>query len=126
MPRKNIALGTSVENDMAFSRGVVFENFCFVAGTTGVDPDTSELADSFTEQAKSCFKTIEQILGKAGFSLSDSVRATYYVTNSDYLAALGPVIKEVFKDIRPAATVLIAQLPSPAMKIEIEITAMKA
>jgi enamine deaminase RidA (YjgF/YER057c/UK114 family) len=59
--------------------------------------------------------------------MSAIVRVTYYVTKAEYHDTIAPILGEKFGDIRPAATALIvAGLIRPEMKVEIEVTAMKA
>ena len=61
----------------------------------------------------------------AGFDLSDIVRVQYTITNR----TLAPECTEVFgsylADIRPAATMVIADLMEPEMLVEVEVTAFK-
>lgn len=42
-----------------------------------------------------------------------------------YVSTVFDLVGTYFKDIRPAATMLICDLIDPAMKIEIEVTALK-
>ena len=55
----------------------------------------------------------------------DIVRVQYTVTDSALVDAVIPVLGENLGAIRPAATMVIAGLIKPEMKIEIEITAFK-
>ena len=64
-------------------------------------------------------------LAEAGFSLADVVRATYIVTDASYADAVFSVVGRYFATTRPAATMMIAGLIRPEMKIEIEVTARK-
>jgi enamine deaminase RidA (YjgF/YER057c/UK114 family) len=53
------------------------------------------------------------------------VRVHYTLTDAGMVAALSPVLAEVLGQIRPAATMVIAGLIRPEMKVEIEVTAFK-
>jgi len=55
----------------------------------------------------------------------DIARATYYVTSRDDARAVLDVRGAVLAGIRPAATMLIAGLIEPEMKVEIEVTALR-
>jgi enamine deaminase RidA (YjgF/YER057c/UK114 family) len=100
-------------------------DFVFVSGTTGFDYATMTISADVVEQTRQTFRNIEAALQKAGSSLKDAVRATYYVVNADDWPKIYPVFKEFLADSRPASTALICGLVDPRMKIEIEITARK-
>jgi enamine deaminase RidA (YjgF/YER057c/UK114 family) len=123
--RTLISSGSPFEKQVGYSRAVVQGNWCFVAGTTGRDPDTGEMPEDVCEQVHMAFRIIKTALDEAGFSLSDVVRATYYITDIAYHDIIAPVLGSYFADIRPAATMLVAGLIRPEMKVEIELTAYR-
>ena len=111
---------------MGYSRAVVKGNWCFVSGVTGYDYATMAMPDDPCEQARNCFRTIFAVLDEAGFAAEDIVRVQYTVTDAALVEAVIPALGEALGDIRPAATMVIAGLIRPEMKIEIEVTAMRA
>ncbi|MAW88980.1 MAG: hypothetical protein CMJ42_20880 [Phyllobacteriaceae bacterium] len=123
--RKLISTGSPFEKQAGYSRAVVDGGFCFVSGTTGYDYATMTMPDSVEVQARNAFATIAAALADAGFSLADVVSAVYYVTDAAYADAVFKVTGEHFGDIRPAATMVVAGLIRPEMKVEIEVTARK-
>jgi enamine deaminase RidA (YjgF/YER057c/UK114 family) len=124
--RRLISSGSPYEALAGYSRAVVQGNWCFVAGTTGADPESQIMPDDVAEQAANSFTNIIAALGEAGFELGHVVRATYYITDAAYFEAILPVLSRHFGEIRPAATcVVVAGLVDPAMKIEIEVTALR-
>ncbi|MBU0644982.1 MAG: RidA family protein [Alphaproteobacteria bacterium] len=123
--RKLISSGSAFESTMGYSRAVAQGDWCFVSGTTGYDYATMTMPDSIADQARNCFKTISNALEQAGFSLSDTVRVQYTVSDKALVDDLIPALGEALSDIRPAATMVIADLIKPEMKVEIEITAFK-
>lgn len=126
MSRKLISSGSPFEKTAGYSRAVVDGDFAFVSGTTGYDYATMTMPADVTAQTRNCFKTIEGALQQAGFSMTDLVRATYYITDAADADAVFAVCGEVLGDIRPAATLLVvAGLYKPEMKIEIEVTAKR-
>ena len=125
MTRRLISTGSPFERAFGYSRAVVEPPFVFVAGTTGYDYATMRLPDDAAEQAQQCWRTIATALAEAGAELADIVRATYYVTDRADAEPVLRVCGEVLAEIRPAATlVIVAGLLEPAMKVEIEVTAM--
>lgn len=110
---------------MGYSRAVVKGGWCFVSGVTGYDYATMTMPDSIADQGRNCFATIQGVLDQAGFTMADIVRVQYTVTDAALVDALVPVLGEALADIRPAATMVIAGLIRPEMKVEIEVTAFK-
>ncbi len=126
MVRTLISTGSPFEKAAGYSRAVVNGPFCFVAGTTGYDYATMQMPDDVGEQTANAFETIKRALFEAGFALGDAVRVTYYIPNITDVDAVFAVTGRYLGDIRPAATMLVAGLIKPEMKIEIELTAMRA
>ena len=126
MTRRLISTGSPFERQGGYSRAVVDGDFCFVAGTTGYDYATMKMPAGVADQARNAFRTIADVLGEAGFALSDIVRATYYVVDRSDADAVLAVCGEYLGDVRPAATILVvAGLLRPEMKVEIEVTARR-
>ena len=121
--RRLISSGSTFERDIGYSRAVVVDNWVFVSGTTGFDYETMTIADDVVAQADQCFRNIERALAEAGSSLEDVVRVRYIVPAGKDFEPCWPVLKRYLGDIRPAATMMVAGLADPRMKIEIEVTA---
>lgn len=115
-----------MEKAAGYSRAVVDGDWCFVAGTTGYDYANMTMPDDVVAQTRNCLKTIGEILLEAGFGLEHVVRARYIVTDAAHVEPVFAVLGETFGDIRPAATMIIAGLVKPEMKVEIEVTARKS
>lgn len=126
MARKLISGGSSFEATAGYSRAVVQDNWCFISGTTGYDYAKMELPASLEAQVHNTFNTIDKALHEAGFERSDIVRAHYYVPNRADVQSIFVLLGAYFKGIKPAATMVICDLIEPEMKIEIEVTALKA
>lgn len=125
MTRKLISTGSPFEEIAGYSRALVQDDWCFVSGTTGYDYKTMVMPDSVEEQTRNALLTVERTLEQAGFTLEDIVRMQYTVTDAAYANLAFPVLGEWFKTIRPAATMVVAGLIKPEMKIEIEATALR-
>lgn len=123
--RKNISGGSPYEPKLGYSRAVVQGDWCFLAGTTGADPVTKTWPDSVLEQTRNTLATIKSVLEGAGFGLKDVVRANYIITDAAYMEEIIPALSEAFGEVRPAATMIVAGLINPAMKVEIEVTAFR-
>lgn len=122
---KQISTGSPFEATMGYSRAIVKGGWCFVSGVTGYDYATMQMPDGIADQARNCFATIAAVLTEAGFEMADIVRVQYTVVAPELVEALVPVLGEALGQIRPAATMVIAGLIRPEMKVEIEVTAFK-
>lgn len=83
------------------------------------------MPDDISDQARNCFETISSALQEGGFEMADIVRVQYTLADADLLDDLIPALGDALSEIRPAATMVVADLIDPKMKIEIEVTAMK-
>lgn len=125
MARERISSGSTFEEQIGYARAVVDGDWVFVAGTTGYDYDTMVLADDVTAQCEQTFRNIDQALTQAGASLADVVRVTYILDDREDWPACWPITRKYLGDVRPAATMIVAGLHDPSIKIEIEVTAKK-
>ncbi|WP_418318075.1 RidA family protein [Piscinibacter sakaiensis] len=126
MTRRLISSGSSFEHDIGYSRAVVDGDWVFVSGTTGFDYARMTISDDLLEQTEQCLLNIEQALQQAGAAMSDIVRIRYLLPRREDFPLCWPVLRRWFGEIRPAATMLVAGLSDPRMRIEIEVTARLA
>jgi len=124
--RRLISSGSTFEQQIGYSRAVVVGEWVFVSGTTGFDYAAMTISDDVVAQAEQCLKNIEAALREAGASLSDVVRVTYVLPDGNDFEACWPVLRKYFGDVRPAAMMISAGLADARMKIEIEVTALRA
>jgi enamine deaminase RidA (YjgF/YER057c/UK114 family) len=123
--RRLISTGSPFETDFAYSRAVVRGDWCFVAGTTGYDYTRMAKPEAAAAQAANAFATIGRALDEAGFAMSDIVRVTYIVTDAALRLEIAPAIRAALDEVQPAATMIVAALTEPEMKVEIEVTAFR-
>jgi len=123
--RTLISSGSAFEREIGYSRAVVQGDWIFVSGTTGFDYSTMTIAEGIEAQVEQCLKNIEVALRQAGASLADAVRVTYILPDAKDFPACWPVLRRFFGEVRPAATMISAQLLDPRMRIEIELTALR-
>lgn len=125
MTRRLISSGSSFEASIGYSRAVVDGEWVFVAGTTGFDYRTMSIADDVVAQAAQCLENIGAALSEAGCGWQDVVRVHYILPNRDDFEPCWPVLRRYFGEVRPAATMWVAGLSDPRMRIEIEVTARR-
>ena len=123
--RRLISSGSPFEAQIGYSRAVVAGPWVFMSGTTGFDYKSMTIADTIVEQAEQCFRNVAGVLEQAGVAFADVVRITYLVTRREDFEPIWPVLQRYLGEVRPACTVIVAQLLDPRVLIEVEVTAFK-
>ncbi|WP_375552018.1 RidA family protein [Rhodophyticola porphyridii] len=123
MSRRLISSGSAFEAEIGYSRAVVCDGWVFVAGTTGFDYATMEIGADVATQAEQTFRNIDMALREAGAGMRDVVRVRYILPDRADWEPCWPVTRAWLGEVRPAATMIVAALQDPRMKIEIEVTA---
>ncbi len=125
MTRRFITSGSSFERDIGYARAVVDGEWIFVSGTTGFDYAAGTIAEDVVAQCRQCLRNIRVAMEDAGFALGDAVRVHYLFPDRADFEPCWPLLREAFGAVQPAATMMVAGLADPRMKIEIEVTARK-
>lgn len=128
MSRRHVTSGGPWEVAAGYSRAIAVGDACFVSGTTDAGPDgESRHPGDAASQARAAFAIVEGALGQAGFALEHVVRTRMYVVDPRDADAVAAVHGELFKHVRPAATlVVVARLMRPSLLVEVEADALRA
>jgi enamine deaminase RidA (YjgF/YER057c/UK114 family) len=122
--RRNVSSGGPFEDVYGYSRAVRVADQVHVSGTTAQPPHLDG-ADAY-QQAIAALAIIEKALREAGSSMAGVVRTVTYVTDIADAELVARAHREVFGDVRPAATLVeVSRLLDPRMKVEIEVYAVE-
>jgi 2-iminobutanoate/2-iminopropanoate deaminase len=97
-------------------------NIVVTSGIPGNDPATGEMPASLDEQAKNCFRNLENVLAKAGATKDDVVRVTVFIKSNDNRQLVNPAWLEMFPDerSRPARHQTVVE----TLNFDVQIEAM--
>jgi enamine deaminase RidA (YjgF/YER057c/UK114 family) len=123
--RTNISSGAIWEDEVGYSRAVKIGRVIEVSGTSAIDRDKIIAPNDPYQQTKFIIRKIERAINEAGGSLEDVIRTRIYVTNIDDWSAIGKAHGEVFRNIKPATTMVeVKSLIDPNFVVELEATAI--
>ena len=125
--RRHVQSGGPWEAAAGYSRALAVGDACYVSGTTDAGPDGTSLhPGDAAGQARASWAIVEGALTEAGFTLDDVVRTRMYIVDPDDAPAVAAVHGEVFRHVRPAATlVVVARLMTPSLLVEVEAEALR-
>jgi len=112
------------EETIGYSRVVAAGPLVLSAGCTAtVDGQVVHVGDA-AAQTREAFRIALDALARAGAHREHVVRTRMYVVRRDDTDAVGQVHGELFRDVRPVATmVLVAGLMHPDHLVEVEVEA---
>lgn len=122
--RRTASSGSKWEPIMGYSRAVRAGNLIAVTGTVGVNADGT-YSPSLGDQTRRSLAIIRAAIEALGGKIEDVIRTRMFVTDISKWEEVAKVHGEVFKDIRPATTIVeVAKLIDAAAQIEIEADAV--
>ena|SRR5919198_2861094 len=122
--RRRIASGSPYERMIGFSRAVVVGDTIHVSGTAPVMADGADPPPDAYGQARRCLEIIVEALREAGAGPEHVVRTRTFLTSPADWEEIGRAHGELFADVRPASTMVVAQLLDPRWLVEIEADAI--
>ena len=121
--RRQASSGARFEPAVGYSRAVRSGPFITVSGTVGLNADGSYPATA-GEQARRALAIIRAAIEALGGRMEDVVRTRMFVTDIAAFDEVGRAHGEVFRDIRPATSMVeVSKLVDGAL-VEIEADAI--
>ena len=121
-----VSSGSPYEPRVGISRAVRAGPLLVVSGTAPLGPDGRTVsAGDPAAQARRCLEIIRSALEAAGATLADVVRTRILLTRIQDWEAVARIHGEIFRDIRPANTVMqVTRFIDADWLIEIEADAV--
>ncbi len=116
--------GSRGEFQFGFSRAIRHGSVVRVAGTAGIGEDGSVVSDDVIEQMRAAIETVKASLVDLGCSIEDVIMTRVYVRNAADIQNVAVVHGEVFRDIRPAMTIVKVDFIDAHILVEIEAEAV--
>ena len=110
-----------------YSQAVKAGNTLFISGQIAIDPKTGVLTDgSIDEETNQVMKNIEALLIVSGFSFSDVVKTSIFLSDMIHFNAVNSIYGSFFESNFPAReTIAVLGLPKNA-NVEISVIAYQA
>jgi 2-iminobutanoate/2-iminopropanoate deaminase len=107
-----------------YSQGTMIDGFLFVSGQGAIDPKTGQLIGPDIEtQTRQTLTNVQNIVEASGLSMLDVVKVSIFLKDIGDFKKMNEVYKTFFIQNPPSRTTVEANLPLPAMLIEIEAIA---
>jgi enamine deaminase RidA (YjgF/YER057c/UK114 family) len=116
--------GTKYEFRFGYSRAVRHGNVIRVAGTAGLGEDGQVVSNDVVDQTRRAIELIKVAIEDLGGSLGDVIMTRIYVRDTQDIDRVAVIHGEVFRDIRPASTVVRVDFIDPNILVEIEAEAV--
>ena len=122
--RRKVGSGVAWEEKYGYSRAVRVGDHIYVAGTTASGPEGAVAPGDPAGQARFALDKIEKAIRDLGGSLGDVVRTRIFIARMADWEAVAEVHGERFGKIRPANTLVRADLVGGEFLVEIEAEAV--
>ncbi len=122
--RRAVSSGVNWEEKFGYSRAVRVGDHIYVSGTTATGPDGLVAPGDPAGQARYALDKIEKAIRDLGGSLGDVVRTRIFIARMDDWEAVAKVHGDRFGKIRPANTLVRADLVGAEFLVEIEAEAV--
>jgi enamine deaminase RidA (YjgF/YER057c/UK114 family) len=116
--------GTKYEFQFGYSRAVRHGKVIRIAGTAGLGEDGQVVSSDVVDQARRALELIKDALEDLGGSLGEVIMTRIYVRDTHDIDRVAVIHGEVFRDIRPATTIVKVDFIDPKILVEIEAEAV--
>lgn len=106
-----------------YSQAIDTGRLVFVSGQIPVNPETGEIPEGITAQARQSMANVKAVLAAAGLTMDNVVKTTVFLADMSLFGAMNEVYAEYFSAPYPARCAFaVKELPKQAL-VEIEMIA---
>lgn len=105
--RTHLRSKLAAERNLPFSSGVAVGDTLYIAGTTGVDPSSTNKSISAEEEARSAMNQVKQVVEQAGMTMDDVVSVQVFCTDLANYDAFNRVYRTYFRGGRYPARAFV-------------------
>ena len=95
-----------------------------VAGTAGLNEDGQPVSDDVVDQMRRALEIVKNAIEELGGALDDVIMTRIFVSDSSNIDPVAVVHGEVFRDVRPASTIVCVDFIDPKILVEVEAEAV--
>ncbi|MFC9245421.1 RidA family protein [Streptomyces sp. NPDC057136] len=123
---RRVSTGAPWEERFGYSRAVELPSgLVLVSGCTSVVRGEISAGSPY-EQTRTSFDVAFDALKELGLGREDVVRTRMYITHARDVDEVGRAHKELFDDVRPAASMIIVSgFVEPSLVVEVEVEAFR-
>lgn len=122
--RSLVSTGTKYEFQFGYSRAVRHGNVVRLSGTAGLGEDGLVVSDDVSGQLRRALEIMREAFGELGADLRDVIMTRIYLADLKDADTAAVVHGEVFRDIRPATTIVKTEFVDRRILVEIEAEAV--
>ncbi|HLZ47845.1 MAG TPA: Rid family hydrolase [Candidatus Limnocylindria bacterium] len=115
---------TKYEFQFGYSRAVRHGTVIRVAGTAGLDDDGNPVKGGTVEQMRRALEIVKAAIEDLGGRLEDVIMTRIYVADVAAIESVAVIHGDVFRDIRPATSIVQVNFIDPRIQVEIEAEAV--
>ena len=115
---------TKYEFQFGYSRAVRHGDVIRISGTAGLGDNGQVVSDDVVEQTRRALEIVRKALEQVGGRLEDVIMTRVYVANVNDLDRVAVVHGEVFREIRPATTIVKSEFIDARILVEVEAEAL--
>ena len=123
-PRRSVNSGTRYEFQFGYSRAVRVGDHIRVAGTAGLGENGQVVSDDVVEQMRKALDILVKAIEELGGTKDDVVMTRIYVSDVHNIDHVAVVHGEVFRDVRPATTIVRVEFIDAKILVEVEAEAV--
>jgi enamine deaminase RidA (YjgF/YER057c/UK114 family) len=115
---------TKYEFQFGYSRAVRQGDVIRVAGTAGLNEAGQVVSDDVVEQMRRALEIVREAIEDLGGTLDDVIMTRIFVSDVRSIDSVAVIHGDVFREIRPASSIVKVEFIDPRILVEVEAEAV--